>query len=177
MAPHHGTVRGPLPLIRPSSPGVGTRLLPTLAVLLHLLLATGCGTTSKVVEKPGIKDYPEASALGQVWVLDPLLTVERMENGKPSAPPQGAEFIGQDLARLALESLQSHGIKAESIQSSAASGAAVRAAAVEITASSDLLVQPTKPEHVTQSLHRFGQNTGSGAVLVQHVRIRLGPGG
>jgi hypothetical protein len=170
-------IRGhPAPLARGVS-GAGSRPFQALTILLGLLLLSGCNTTRKVVADAGTAAYPEASTLGKVLVLAPQLTVERMEDGTPTQLPNKAEFVRTDLARLALESLTSHGIAAASADAAGGAMAMGQAAEVETAAASHLLMKEPKPEHLTAALRRLGENTGSSAVLIQHVRVRLGPGG
>jgi hypothetical protein len=84
-----------------------------------------------VVADAGTAAYPEASTLGKVLVLAPQLTVERMEDGTPTQLPNKAEFVRTDLARLALESLTSHGIAAASADAAGGAMAMGQAAEVE----------------------------------------------
>jgi hypothetical protein len=150
-------------------------VLLILVGLLCLLLLSGCTTTSAVVAG-------SRAAVGSlnvrepIMLLPPKLTYERIQNEQPL---DGAEFqasaVVASLLAAARQSLQQKGLAV--IGEVSAGNAEVRHPLEGLSARADALFHSPIDPSLVEQLRQVQPAGEDRAVLVQYVRVKVGPGG
>ena len=148
------------------------------ALLFGLLL--GCTTTKKVVPSIGSLPLPAppTSVPGKVLVLAPKIEYQDMATESRTELRRPAQLqVRDDLTSVAASALQARGYSVVSVVPAGTLESDDQALATSLMERADQLLRAMPPAEDLERLKELGNRGVWQGVLVQHVRVKIGPGG
>ena len=159
--------------------------LLSLFFIMTLLGSAGCSSSGKVVQADTRSGTGASSNISpitfaappRIWVLNPKLTYEDV---KKETPLDASQYNGPQIVRVltdaGLSVLHSKGVRdARTVLENLPTE--MKAQAELASASAQRLFLSKPDPQVVQAIQRLGGTNEPAAVLVQYLRVKVGPGG